>query len=85
MAAFLSLDSVIDNMPSVLPSEKGKKGQKHYLDRCFHALKEEGKPESQRIAQCLNMWKERWHAKKASGSTEPPDWSEHEIGDFILL
>jgi len=73
-------------MPSVTPSEvkDGKEGKKHFLDKCFHALKEEGKPQEQRIAQCLNMWKQGVKKNRAKGSLEDPRWEDYETEAFVF-
>jgi len=46
-------------MPSV---EKGEK-KNHYMKRCVPMLIKEGKKQDQAVAQCLNMFKEKWKAK----------------------
>lgn len=67
--------------PSEKEKKSGEKGKKKYMDRCFHMLKKEGKPETQRIAMCLNMWKEGLKRKKTKGSDEPLDFDEyHDLG-----
>lgn len=54
-------------MPSVKKNEK----QGHYMKRCVPMLIKEGKNQDQAVAQCLNMFREKW---KAKGSE--PEWDE---------
>jgi len=75
-------------MPDVTPEQirDGEEGKKRFLKKCFHATKEEGKPEAQRIAQCLNMWKQAVKKHRAQGNYEDPDWDkENESGPFTIL
>lgn len=56
-------------MPSVEPHED----KDHYMHRCVPMLVKEGKKQDQAVAQCINMFKEKW---QASGKQLPPDYSE---------
>ena len=74
-------------MPEVTPSQlkRGEEGKRDFLDKCFHATKQEGKPQEQRIAQCLSMWRQAVEEKRAKGSCEDPKWEDFEVGGFILF
>ena len=75
-------------MPYPTPKEikDGEEGKKRYLEKCFHVLKQEGKPQDVRIAQCLNMWREAVKKHKAKGNLDSPTWEEeNESGPFVLL
>lgn len=63
-------------MPSV---EQGEK-KDHYMKRCVPMLIKEGKKQDQAVAQCLNMFKEKWKAKaKEDGKpTDSPEWKQAE-------
>ena len=62
-------------MPSV---QKGEK-KDHYMKRCVPMLVKEGKKQDQAVAECLNLFKEKW---KAKGNILPPDDSK-EFSDAI--
>ena len=53
-------------MPSV---QKGEK-KNHYMHRCVPMLVKEGKSQEQAVAQCLNMFKQKW---KSKGETVPEE------------
>lgn len=48
-------------MPSVEPHET----REHYMERCVPVLIKEGHDQKQAVAQCENMFKEKWHAKSS--------------------
>lgn len=54
-----------------MPSVKKNENESHYMGRCVPMLIKEGKSKKQAIAQCLNMFKEKWKAKGSS-----PNWDE---------
>lgn len=49
-----------NNMPSVRKGES----QSSYMSRCVPAVKAEGKKQNQAIAQCINMFKQKWTESK---------------------
>lgn len=68
-----------------MPEVTKKDTKETFLKRCFHVLKEEGKPEKQRVAQCLNMWERAKKRKRANGENCLPCWEEFEKdGDFYI-
>lgn len=69
-------------MPNVTKDDT----KESFLKKCFHATKQEGKPESQRVAQCLNMWKEAKKHKESKGCFDcMPCWEEFEkSGGFYI-
>ena len=75
-------------MPSVTKKQiqDGEEGKKRFMDKCFHVLKQEGKPQEQRVAQCLSLWKEAVKKYRAQGILDDPEWEkEFESGPFIFL
>ena len=62
-----------------------RKSKQKFMEECFRITKQEGKPEAQRIAQCLNMWKQGLKHKKARGciDCEEMSWDEYQQ-EFIF-
>lgn len=64
-------------IPSPTPEEKkNKDGKQKFLARCFHALRDEKKPQAQKAAICLATWERAKKRKRAKGSNEPPTWED---------
>jgi len=48
-----------------MPDPKRFKNKEDFMAACMHKVKkEEGKPQDQSVAQCLNMWERRNKKKK---------------------
>ena len=48
-----------------MPSVEKNETESHYMARCVPILIKEGKKKDQAVAQCLNMFKEKWKAKSS--------------------
>jgi hypothetical protein len=46
-----------------MPSVKKNESKSHYLKRCIPMLIKEGKEQKQAIAECINLFKQKWKAK----------------------
>jgi hypothetical protein len=75
-------------MPIPVPNsleKKDEEGRKKFISRCMHALRDENKPQDQKLGICFTTYKNAKKKKEAQGSSEPPIWEEEqESGPFIL-
>lgn len=58
-----------------MPKPKSGESKDSWMSRCISKLKEEGKPDDQRKAQCLSMW--RRHKNGNSNSDSNSNSSGH--------
>ena len=75
-------------LPKPSPSSNGKDSQQAFMEKRMHAMKDEKRPQDQKVAICMDIWRRR--KKKAKGSTnEEPVWEEqiveNEDGDCVIL
>jgi hypothetical protein len=70
-------------MPIPTPSEKEAK--ETFISRCMTSLKDEKRPNDQKLGICFSTWERAKKKKKAQGSTEPPVWEDVEKNGFTLL
>jgi hypothetical protein len=61
-------------IPKPNPSEKGKKGRQKFVSRCMEAIKDDKRPQAQKLAICFTTYKNAKRRKVAKGSVEEPDW-----------
>jgi hypothetical protein len=76
-------------MPLPSPTGSGKKAQQDFMEKCMHAMKDEKRPQDQKIAICMSTWRRRKKSKESKGDTSEPLWEEqvvkNEDGDCIIL
>jgi hypothetical protein len=70
-------------MPIPVPSPKQSRDE--YISKCMHALKDEKRPQDQKIAICFSQWKKAKKKKKSKGSSEEPKWEEQSFEDGYTL
>jgi hypothetical protein len=74
-------------MPLPKPSPNAKESSKNeFMQKCMHAIKDEKRPQDQKVAICLDIWRRR---KKSAKGSEDLKWEEQvvasEDGDCIIL
>ncbi len=61
-------------IPKANPKES-EKNKQAYLQKCFHALKDEKRPQNVKEAICLQSWERRKSKKKSKGCADcNPEW-----------
>jgi len=69
-------------MPAVKKGEK----QSDYVSRCVaYVVKNEGLNQQAALGKCYGLYKESKKRKKSQGSTEEPEWTNNDLGDFTFL
>ena len=73
-------------IPSPSSSEKSSPdGKNKYIGRCMDFLKDENKPQNQKVAICESTYKRSKQKKVVKGSNEEPTWDEEVINGVVLL
>ncbi len=68
-----------------IPSPSGKESRDEFVSKCMNSLKDENKPQDQKLAICFSQWKKAKNKKKSSGSTKEPKWEEQQFDGGIIL
>ncbi len=72
-----------------IPGPSKGESRDDYIGKCMHALKDEKRPQEQKLAICFSTWKRAKQHKKSSGSIEEPQWKDqvfrNEDGDCVIL
>ena len=68
-----------------IPSRSRDESRDEYISKCMHALKDENKPQDQKVAICFSQWKKAKSKKKSKGSVEEPKWEEQQFDGGIIL
>ena len=64
----------------------GNESRDKYIGKCMHAMKDEKRPQDQKIAICFSQWKKAKSKKKSKGSAEEPRWEEQSFeGGYTLI
>jgi hypothetical protein len=70
-----------------LPSPKNKEKEQEFVSRCMGdtTMNKEYPDQKQRAAICYSQYKRAKKKNEAEGSTEEPNWSDHDMGGGIVL
>lgn len=56
------------------------------MQKCFHALRNENKPQSQKAAICLSIYERSKKKKETKGSNESPTWEDDvQMNGFFII
>lgn len=69
-------------MPIPPPLEHQSRDE--YIGKCMHALKDEKRPQNQKLAICFSQWKKAKN-KKSKGAVEDPKWEDQSFDGGIIL
>jgi hypothetical protein len=75
-------------LPKPSPSSSGKEAQQKFMQKCMHAIKDEKRPQDQKVAICMDIWRRR---KKSAKGSQEPEWDEentiikNDDGNCIIL
>ena len=73
-------------LPKVTPEDKkSKDGFNNYMQKCMHVLKDEKRPQAQKVAMCISTYKTSKKKKEAKGDFSEPLWEDNEINGFIVI
>jgi hypothetical protein len=68
-----------------LPNPGKDQSKDEYISKCMHSMKNEKKPQDQKIAICFSQWKRAKSKKKSKGSVEEPRWEEQSFDEGYTL
>lgn len=75
-------------MPVIKPTKiekKDKNGKEKFISRCMESLKDEKRPQPQKLAMCFQAYKSAKQNKKSKGCSDcEPEWEDLDGNGYYI-